>query len=146
MKRSKIFSGWGERMQWIQFIGIGLIGMILAVLFRQHKPEYAPLISLAAGLAVVFLLLGQLEPYNCLKVLECENRVWHIHGRWIRPRTVATGRRRVSAAQLAADTCRDAGESAIASKMELAGKITVLTLAVPYFTGMLQTVGELIRM
>lgn len=142
MKRSKIFSGWGERMQWIQFIGIGLIGMILAVLFRQHKPEYAPLISLAAGLAVVFLLLGQLEPI--FSQMEEILQQAEIGTEYIAVLLKSLGICYIT--QLAADTCRDAGESAIASKMELAGKITVLTLAVPYFTGMLQTVGELIRM
>ncbi len=142
MKRSKIFSGWGERMQWIQFIGIGLIGMILAVLFRQHKPEYAPLISLAAGLAVVFLLLGQLEPI--FSQMEEILQQAGIGTEYIAVLLKSLGICYIT--QLAADTCRDAGESAIASKMELAGKITVLTLAVPYFTGMLQTVGELIRM
>lgn len=142
MKRSKIYSGWGERMQWIQFIGIGLIGMILAVLFRQHKPEYAPLISLAVGLAVVFLLLGQLEPifFQMEEILQQAG----IGTEYIVVLLKSLGICYIT--QLAADTCRDAGESAIASKMELAGKITVLTLAVPYFTGMLQTVGELIRM
>lgn len=142
MKRSKIFSGWGERMQWIQYIGIGLIGMILAVLFRQHKPEYAPLISLAAGLAVVFLLLGQLEPI--FSQMEEILQQAGIGTEYITVLLKSLGICYIT--QLAADTCRDAGESAIASKMELAGKITVLTLAVPYFTGMLQTVGELIRM
>ncbi|MBQ2791852.1 MAG: stage III sporulation protein AD [Oscillospiraceae bacterium] len=129
-------------MQWIQFIGIGLIGMILAVLFRQHKPEYAPLISLAAGLAVVFLLLGQLEPI--FSQMEEILRQAGIGTEYITVLLKSLGICYIT--QLAADTCRDAGESAIASKMELAGKITVLTLAVPYFTGMLQTVGELIRM
>lgn len=142
MKRSKIYSGWGERMQWIQFIGIGLIGMILAVLFRQHKPEYAPLISLAAGLAVVFLLLGQLEPI--FSQMEEILQQAGIGTEYIAVLLKSLGICYIT--QLAADTCRDARESAIASKMELAGKITVLTLAVPYFTGMLQTVGELIRM
>lgn len=129
-------------MQWIQFIGIGLIGMILAVLFRQHKPEYAPLISLAAGLAVVFLLLGQLEPI--FSQMEEILQQAGIGTEYIVVLLKSLGICYIT--QLAADTCRDAGESAIASKMELAGKITVLTLAVPYFTGMLQTVGELIRM
>ena len=116
--------------------------MILAVLFRQHKPEYAPLISLAAGLAVVFLLLGQLEPI--FSQMEEILQQAGIGTEYIAVLLKSLGICYIT--QLAADTCRDAGESAIASKMELAGKITVLTLAVPYFTGMLQTVGELIRM
>jgi stage III sporulation protein AD len=47
-------------------------------------------------------------------------------------------------AQFAADACRDAGESALASKMELAGKITILILALPLFEKITQTAVGLI--
>ena len=30
-------------------IGIGLVGMVIAVLLRQYKPEYAVFVSLAVG-------------------------------------------------------------------------------------------------
>ena len=35
--------------------------------------------------------------------------------------------------QFAVDSCKDAGESALASKVELAGKIAVLLIALPLF-------------
>ena len=35
--------------------------------------------------------------------------------------------------QLASDACKDAGEGAIASKVELAGKVVILLLAMPLF-------------
>lgn len=41
--------------------------------------------------------------------------------------------------QLASDACRDAGEAALASKADLAGKVTLLVLALPLF----QKIGEL---
>ena len=43
-------------------------------------------------------------------------------------------------AQFAADSCRDAGESALASKVELAGKTAVLLTTLPLFS----EVGELV--
>ena len=36
-------------------------------------------------------------------------------------------------AQFAADACRDAGESALASRVELAGKMAVVLLSLPLF-------------
>ena len=47
-------------------------------------------------------------------------------------------------AQFAADSCRDAGESALASKVELAGKISILVLSLPLFEDIAQTALGLI--
>ena len=35
--------------------------------------------------------------------------------------------------QFAADACRDVGEIALSSKIEIVGKILVLTLSLPFF-------------
>ena len=48
--------------------------------------------------------------------------------------------------QLASDACRDAGETAISSKLELAGKITVLSLGLPLFGKLLEIVKKLIAL
>ena len=47
-------------------------------------------------------------------------------------------------AQFAADSCRDAGESALAAKVELAGKITIVVLALPLFEQIASTAVSLI--
>ena len=47
-------------------------------------------------------------------------------------------------AQFAADSCRDAGESALASKVELAGKISIVILALPLFEKIASTALALI--
>jgi len=38
------------------------------------------------------------------------------------------------------EICRDAGESSIASKVEFAGKILILTLAIPILMAVMQTI------
>jgi stage III sporulation protein AD len=47
-------------------------------------------------------------------------------------------------AEFGAQICRDAGEGTIASKIELAGKILILLLALPIFTAVLQVVVRLL--
>lgn len=47
--------------------------------------------------------------------------------------------------QLTADTCRDAGETALAGKAELAGRFVLLALAVPLFADVLELVTALIN-
>ena len=47
--------------------------------------------------------------------------------------------------QLAADTCRDAGEAALAGKAELTGRLLLLLLAVPLFEELLGLVVTLLQ-
>ena len=47
-------------------------------------------------------------------------------------------------AQFAADACRDAGESSLASKVELAGKVAVILMALPLFEAIANTAITLI--
>lgn len=127
-------------MEWIKFMGVGLVGMMSAVLLRQYKPEYAPLISLAAGGIIVVGLISRLQPV--FSQLDGALQKAGIASEHILILIKSLGICYVT--QLAADSCRDAGESAIASKMELVGKIAVLAMSLPYFTGMLDTVSRLI--
>ena len=46
--------------------------------------------------------------------------------------------------QLAADTCRDAGDSALAGKAELTGRILLLLLAVPLYEEILTLIGQVV--
>ena len=46
--------------------------------------------------------------------------------------------------QIACDGCRDLGETAIASKVETAGKISVLLVSLPLFEQVLSIVNSLI--
>ena len=46
--------------------------------------------------------------------------------------------------QLAADICRDAGESALASKLELAGRAAVAVISLPVFMELADIVAGLV--
>ena len=46
--------------------------------------------------------------------------------------------------QLAVDTCRDAGQQAIATKVEIAGRVTILSLSLPLFQELLAAASQMI--
>jgi len=46
--------------------------------------------------------------------------------------------------QLTADTCRDAGESSLASKAELAGRFLLLVMALPLFERILTLITTVV--
>ncbi len=127
-------------MEWISVIGIGLIGMIIAVLLRQYKPEYAAFISLAVGILIVWKLCTQLFPIfeEMKEMMSGVNLSLEYIGILVKSLGICY------LTQLASDACRDAGETAISSKVELAGKITVLSLGMPLFGKLLEIVKKLV--
>ena len=50
----------GEIMEVIRIIGIGLIALIIIILLKQYKPEFAIYISLLTGALIILLLVQEL--------------------------------------------------------------------------------------
>ena len=53
-------------MDIIKIIGIGLISLIIVIILKQYKPEYAIYVSLAAGILIFALSLDKLSRNNRL--------------------------------------------------------------------------------
>ena len=45
--------------------------------------------------------------------------------------------------QIACDACKDAGEASIATKLEIAGRVSILVISLPLFTRVLSIVSSL---
>lgn len=114
---------------------IVMLAAFLAVILRQTRPEQAMAVALIAGLGVLALVLIQVTPVlNSLKELLSQADMPDEYGLVL---FKSLGVCLIT--QMASDACKDAGETALASKAELAGKVALLTLALPLF----EKIGEL---
>ena len=125
----------------LQIIGLGLIAAIICVMLRQYKPEYAVIVSMAAGGMMVLMLL----PDMLLVIREVERIVSGsiIDELYMQILLRALGICFIT--QIACDACKDTGESAMSSKIEMAGKVAVLAISLPLFRQVLAFVGMLMR-
>ena len=122
-------------------IGFGIIAALLCMMLRRYKPEFAVFISLVAGAAMVFMLLPDM-----LSVIHEIERI--VSGSLIEEQYMQILIRALGICfitQIACDACNDAGESAMASKVEMAGKIAVLAASLPLFRQVLTFVNLLMR-
>lgn len=120
--------------------GIAVIVAAIAVLLRQNRKEYAMLVSLGAGIIIlVYVILKAVPAFTVLQNLLSGSGV---NSEYIKILLKSLGICFI--AQLASDACRDAGETAIASKVELAGKFAVLLVALPLFEQVAKLVTNLI--
>lgn len=124
----------------ISVIGLGLIAAILALFLRQHRSEYRILISLGSSVLLISYLIGAIADItdNISGILSATFLSDDLM------RIILKSLGICILIELAGQTCRDVGEGAIASKIELAGKIALLVVAAPLFVELLEDVGEIL--
>ncbi len=126
-------------MDILQIVCIGIIAVILTVTIRQQKPEIAMLVSIVAGLLIFVLIVVKLT--SVIDFIKTFSRKADIDATYITILLKIVGIAYI--AEFGAEVCKDAGESSIASKIELAGKVTIVILAVPIITSLLDLVVKL---
>ncbi|NLV37142.1 MAG: stage III sporulation protein AD [Clostridiaceae bacterium] len=126
-------------MQIIQIIGIGFVATVLIIILKKQRPEIAVQASIVTGVVIFMLLASKL-----VAVVDVLGS--YVQKAEIKPVYFATVLKITGIAYIAefgAEICNDAGESAIASKIELAGKVIITVLAVPIITSMLDLIMEI---
>ena len=124
----------------ITAVGVLLCAALLATVLRAHRPELALGLSLAAGALVVGVLLRELIP-----LIDTLRRMLALGGLSDTALSVVLRAAGVCfLSQWAADTCRDAGQTALAAKAELTGRVLLLLLTVPLFEQVLALVTEVV--
>lgn len=124
----------------VKIVGIGLFAAILALVVKQQKPEIAIGISIAAGLAIMFMIIAPLRVV--IETFQNLSNRTGIDAAYIELILKVIGIAYL--VQFASETARDAGEASIASKLELAGKICIFVLAAPVVLSLVDTIINLI--
>lgn len=123
-------------MSILQIAGIGITAALLAVVIKQHRPEMALLISLAAGAFLFFFVLGNITAV--VSTIEQLAQRSNLNAIYLDTVLKVIGIAYI--AEFGAQLCRDAGEGAIASKIELGGKILIMLLALPVLTALMEVI------
>ena len=122
-------------------VGLGIVAAVLAVVLRQYRPEFAILVSIGAGALILGGVLIGILPV--VAQIQSMFDATAVPQQYVQILFRALGICFIT--QIACDACKDAGESAIASKVELAGKIGVLVLSLPLFAQVLDIARVLLR-
>lgn len=127
-------------MMIIKICIVALCAVILLALIRQYKPEFSVEVLLCASLILLFYLIGSLQ-YGLDSLQDLYQQL--SHGRSYFPIILkALGIAYLT--EFTAAICSDAGEKAIATKVELAGKIAIFFVALPIFNSLLSLLSSII--
>ena len=115
------------------FIGSALVMCVMIITVEQLKPELSLLLAIACGIVMTVFLLGFVSP-----VIDEISLIASSGG--IDSDMIAVVIKSFGicvAVQTASDLCRDSGQTAIAGKLELGGRLALLILAMPLFRRLL---------
>ncbi len=128
-------------MNIIAFVGAGVIGAILSVVLKQYRPEFSIYISLVTGMIMLGALILLLSPVieSVLQLSELSANGFKYSELLLKSLAICY------ITQLASDSCRDAGESSIATKIDFAGRCAILLLSMPLFTELINIVKGLME-
>lgn len=127
-------------MNIIQIVIFGLVTTIIVVTVKQQRPDIALLISLAGGTVILTFVVSSLSV-----VIETISNLFNKSN--MDSVYITTILKVIGIAYLAdfgAQLCKDAGESAIAAKIELGGKILILLLAIPILTALMELILKIL--
>jgi stage III sporulation protein AD len=127
-------------MEMIQIVAFGLIATVLAVVIRGQRPEMAMALSVAAGVVIFLMMLGRIgSVVEIIRDLSDRAGVSAIYlGTILKIVGIAY------IAEFGSQICRDAGEGALAAKVEFAAKVLIMVLAVPILVAVLQALLKLV--
>lgn len=128
-------------MEWLRLIGFCLLAGAMVMLLGQMQPQAAALLSVAFGVLVLGVLLGQIAGYietvrSFLASLKMDERYFSI---MVKSMGV------VLVTQLAVQACEDMGAPTIARRAEFVGRLALLSIAVPVFMELTQMAVDVLR-
>ncbi|MHB9095279.1 MAG: stage III sporulation protein AD [Eubacteriales bacterium] len=127
-------------MEIIKIVGLGLVATILIVIIKQQRPELAIQLSIVVGAVIFTMMLGKINSViTLMQQLAQKSNVSALYmGTILKIIGVAY------IAEFGAQICRDAGEGAVASKVEFAAKVIVIVLAIPIIAAVFESLLKLL--
>lgn len=118
----------------------GLIALIIIILLKQYRPEFAIYISLLTGVLILILVMDKLTGIiNLLQTLASKTS---INSKFLSLLIKITGIAFLS--EFAVSICKDSGEAAIASKIEIGTKILIISMSIPIISGLLEIIVKIL--
>lgn len=128
-------------MDLIKIIILGVIISILTIFFKQIKPEFSLMFLIVGSLILIFYIINAITPIFGY-FTEIVNKTG-INNDMFKTllKIIGVG----YLVEFSASICIDSGNSSIADKIVLAGKLLIFLLSMPIITSLFDMILELIK-
>ena len=127
-------------MEIIKIIGIGFLTLIITIILKENKKEYAIYSVLIGGSIIILYSMGTIKTIvDFAKSLSVNLKY---NNMFITLILKITGIAILT--EYAVSICKDSGENAIANKIDFASKIIVISLSIPIISTTLESLTKLL--
>lgn len=123
-------------MEIVKVVAFAFIALFIVLILKDRKQELAIQVSIIAGIFIFLFLINKIT--IILQILEQLSLKANIDFIYLNTVFKILGIAYLSS--FCSQICNDAGESSIGSKVEFAGKILILVLAIPILMAVLQSI------
>lgn len=127
-------------MEIIKIVGIALIALVIIIMLKQYRPEYAIFISILTGVLILILVMDRLT--GIINLIQSIEDKFSINTQFIALLIKITGIAFLS--EFAVSICKDSGEAAIASKIEIGSKIIIISMSIPIISSLLEIILKIL--
>ena len=124
-----------------KIIGFGTIAVSLIIILKNQKPEIALICVIASSIIMLAFIFDELK--SVISLINSLILNSSIDSSYIKIILKVIGISYL--VEFGKDICKDAGESAIANKIEMAGKVIVVSVSIPVIASLIEIVSQIIR-
>ena len=122
-------------MEIIKIVGIALVSVFIILLMKQYKPEFVIHISIISGILIFSMILPKMTAI--LELLNSFTNKLGVNSEFLSILLKITGVAYLS--EFATNLCKDSGETAVASKVELSAKVIIIAMSIPILGSVIET-------
>lgn len=126
-------------MEIVKVVSFAFIALFIVLAFKDHRNDLAIHISIVAGIAIFIFMLDKIT--SILQLLQQLSLKANIDFVYLNIVFKILGIAYL--ASFCSEICKDAGQGNLASKVEFAGKILILVLAIPILMAVLQAIVKI---
>ncbi|MGO5052194.1 stage III sporulation protein AD [Lachnospiraceae bacterium LCP25S3_G4] len=120
----------------IQIGAIGIVGILLAIQFKNGKSEYSVYIGIVVSIFIFLFIIRRLG--YIVDTIESLSSYISMDSSYMTTMLKLIGITYI--AEFASSICKDAGYQAIATQIEVFSKLTILVLSMPILVALLETI------
>ena len=115
--------------------------LIIIILLKQYKPEFAIYISLLTGILILILVMDKMT--GIINILKDLSDKASINSSFLILLMKMTGIAFLT--EFAVSICKDAGEGALANKVEIGSKIIIISMSIPIISSLLEIILKILQ-
>lgn len=127
-------------MDIIKIIGIGLISLIIIIIVKQYRPEFVIYVSIIAGAIILMLIMDKVS--LIINLLTALSNKTVVNNEFLTLLIKITGIAFLT--EFSVSLCKDSGETAIANKIDIGGKVIIISMSIPIIASLLETIIKIL--